>query len=675
MMPPSPVDEAERLHALRAYEVLDTPPEEAFDRVTHLAARIFGVPISLVSLVEEDRQFFKACVGLDVNETPRSVSFCAHAILDDGVMVVEDAHEDPRFADNPVVTGAPHVRFYAGAPLEVRPGVRFGTLCIIDRVPRRFNDADREMLKDLAAVVVDALSLRKEVLERREVEATLRASERKSQALLRGIPDALFRLDRSGRCLDVSASRDHAVMPVLGDPVGRTLQEVLPSAPAHRAIHHLERAFDTGEITRFEYNYNRPDKACYFEVRFLRESDATALAVVRDITALRLRERELEQANRKLRALTENIPGVIYQFQLALDGSMSFPYVSPAIEAILGLTPDTLRQDARVAMDRIHAEDRPSLYEGLRTSAEHLTPFRWEGRLRKEHEIRWVHVASVPSRMTDGTTMWNGVMTDVTQQKHDAERLEEALRKERELVELRTRFIAMASHEFRTPLAMIRSSAQIAQRLHRFDSAKTEKHLDRIQEGVGEMTELLEGVLTLGRSNAGKMAFQPQQVNLPMLLDAIVRDVHQGIGRAHRLEVSACNTPDGLVVDPNHVRLVLGNFLANAVKYSEPGTTVTLRCDHDDTHVRFSVTDQGMGIPEADLPHLFESFYRSSQVQTIQGTGLGLAIAQQSAELHGGTLRLESQLGQGTTAIFEIPCLSAASCAKGGQAHRPSEPA
>ncbi len=154
-------DEAERLAALRRYEILDTPPEPAFDRIVRLAAYVLGAPISLVSLIDESRQWFKARQGLEATQSPRSLAFCAHAILSDDVLVVPDARADRRFADNPMVTGEPNIRFYAGAPLCTPEGHRLGTLCVIDRKPRELDDQKRGLLADLSALVVDELELRR----------------------------------------------------------------------------------------------------------------------------------------------------------------------------------------------------------------------------------------------------------------------------------------------------------------------------------------------------------------------------------------------------------------------------------------------------------------------------------------------------------------------------------
>jgi len=147
------VEEMRRLGALRASGLLDTPAEERFDRVTRMAQRLFNVPIALISLVDEDRQWFKSRQGLIDKETPRAFSFCAHAIAGDDVFQVDDAGDDVRFADNPLVVGDPNIRFYAGCPIAAPDGSKLGTLCVIDRRPRHFSEGDVEALQDLAQMV------------------------------------------------------------------------------------------------------------------------------------------------------------------------------------------------------------------------------------------------------------------------------------------------------------------------------------------------------------------------------------------------------------------------------------------------------------------------------------------------------------------------------------------
>jgi phosphoribosyl 1,2-cyclic phosphodiesterase len=154
---PMPADEEQRLAALHALGLLDTPAEERFDRLTRVTAALFDVPIALVSLIDANRQWFKSCVGTNLTESSREMSFCAHAVAERDMLIIPDALRDDRFADNPVVSGPPYVRFYAGMPIYMADGHCAGTLCVIDGRPRDFNDDDRARLRDLAALVQQEL--------------------------------------------------------------------------------------------------------------------------------------------------------------------------------------------------------------------------------------------------------------------------------------------------------------------------------------------------------------------------------------------------------------------------------------------------------------------------------------------------------------------------------------
>lgn len=177
MTHPPRFDEAARLAELRRYDVLDTAPEPRFDRITRLASRLLDAPIALVSFVDESRQWFKSRVGLEVEQTSRAHAFCDHAIREPAVLVVPDARQDPRFADNPLVRGEPGIRLYAGAPLTTPGAHRIGTLCVIDQRPRELSERDVETLRDLAEVVVDELELRRVVAANERQLRLLRLAE------------------------------------------------------------------------------------------------------------------------------------------------------------------------------------------------------------------------------------------------------------------------------------------------------------------------------------------------------------------------------------------------------------------------------------------------------------------------------------------------------------------
>lgn len=150
---PIPSDEPQRLASLRQLDVLDTAIEARFERITKMVCRVLDVPISAVSLIDEKRQWFKSVQGLSVRETPRGIAFCPHAIVGEEIMVVSDAHADPRFSDNPLVVNDPHIVFYAGQPIHAPDGSKVGTLCAIDKKPRTLTADQMQTLKELAAMV------------------------------------------------------------------------------------------------------------------------------------------------------------------------------------------------------------------------------------------------------------------------------------------------------------------------------------------------------------------------------------------------------------------------------------------------------------------------------------------------------------------------------------------
>lgn len=159
---PVPENEADRQDELDSFHILDSEPDEDFDRITRIASQMLGMPIALISLVDHNRQWFLSRVGLQANQTAREVAFCAHTICSDQVMVVSDALDDDRFRDNPLVKGDPHIRFYAGAPLHTREGHALGTLCVIGPEPRRLQDNERQLLEELAGMVIHTLEARRD---------------------------------------------------------------------------------------------------------------------------------------------------------------------------------------------------------------------------------------------------------------------------------------------------------------------------------------------------------------------------------------------------------------------------------------------------------------------------------------------------------------------------------
>ncbi len=278
-----------------------------------------------------------------------------------------------------------------------------------------------------------------------------------------------------------------------------------------------------------------------------------------------------------------------------------------------------------------------------------------EGRWKtKTGEIRDMLI-SIESLEIDGKACLLAIGNDITERKQ-AERARLEVYKERELLELKERFISRMSHEFRTPLAVILSSKETLE--HYFDRLTPERRqekLHQIEEHVRYITALLDDVLLLSKGQAGKMEFQPVPMNLMIVCQTMFEQIQLIDKTEHKFTFTASGVLEGIKVDERLLQHILINLLSNAIKYSPEGGEVRLALSRDGDAAVIQISDEGIGIPEEDQVHLFEPFRRASNVKSIKGTGLGLAIAKESADAHGGAIICESEVGKGTTFTVRLP--------------------
>ena len=302
-----PENETARLDALQRYAILDTLPEQEFEDLSRLAALICGTPIAMVSLVDADRQWFKSKVGLDASETPRDIAFCAHAILQPDVMVVPDALADERFRNNPLVTGEPHVRFYAGTPLITQEGYALGTLCVMDRVPRNMSPEQKDALKALGNLVVTQLELRRSVADLSKAIRERRLTEEEL--------DQLFTLSLDMLCIAGFDGYFKRINPAWEKVLGIPVEELL-SKPYNEFVHPDDRAkteaeaqkIDEGELAiSFENRYRCADGSYRWLLWNATPSMEQKLvfAVARDITQRKEAERRMSTGYAVTRVLAE----------------------------------------------------------------------------------------------------------------------------------------------------------------------------------------------------------------------------------------------------------------------------------------------------------------------------------------------------------------------------------
>jgi PAS domain S-box-containing protein len=320
---PIPSDDAGRVQALRRYAILDTPPEAAFERLTRLAARLFNVPIAILNLLDEERQWFKSSYGLPISETPRDVAFCAHAILTDQVLVVPNTRLDERFADNPLVTGETGIRFYAGAPLHTPDGFKVGTFGIMDRVPREMSESDISALADLAALAVDEMELRLAAAalrdeasqERQQATLDLERSEEYFRSLIENASDIIAVVDADGIMRYQSPSVERVFDYQPQEMLGKSSFEFIHPEDAGAVREVLARAIrNPGVSQTAEYRFRHRDgswRVLESVGKTLVQNSAVQGVVInsRDISERKRSEEVLQQAKDHLQVVLDTIPG------------------------------------------------------------------------------------------------------------------------------------------------------------------------------------------------------------------------------------------------------------------------------------------------------------------------------------------------------------------------------
>lgn len=387
--PPIPPNEALRLEALRSLCLLDTPSEERFDRITRSVAHLFKVPIALVSLVDANRQWFKSRQGLDAPETPREVSFCAHAILGDEVFVVEDTALDRRFADNPLVSGEPGIRFYVGVPLRGPGGAKIGTLCLIDRMPRHFPDKERGALHEIGAWA-----------EREVNQVTLQSA---LEAATEG--DAFFTLSPDLACVAGFDGTFHRVNPGLSAALGCQGDDLL-QAPFTDFIHpddkaaaeaSLRRLMETGGLRALDVRMVTKDGLSIWTEWNARAIGGRIYAAGRDVTELKEATAQLAESEARYRRLTELSPDIVARF----DPAGRFTFASSALTQVLGLSPEQVI--GHTATEFVVEEDIPAMTAFF---MEHLAggsprPLEFRGRAADGRSV-WLEARGSLVRGTDG---------------------------------------------------------------------------------------------------------------------------------------------------------------------------------------------------------------------------------------------------------------------------------
>lgn len=545
------------------------------------------------------------------------------------------------------------IRSSISIPIELH-GVMIGLLVLDSTTPNHFQPADVEKLQAFAHYAGLALENAEHVtqLEANVAARTaeLRNAKEAVEALLNNSLDGIVLVDPDLCIQQANRAFEQFFGGTAQQGYGRSLLEVIHIDDRARVAALLQSVLieQIGtEVALRAVNQSGTSFAAEFSISPLNTEGL--VCTVRDITE-RIRTAEsLREQRDFLQLIIDSVPSLI----TVKDYDGLFYLINRRLADLYGITPTDIlgKRDSVIPNTRVPVVVQRTQDQMVIDSGQPL--FVAEEKVLE----RYYQKTKIPLQNADGN--YDRVLmiaTDITDRKIAEEALQQALQKEKELGELKSRFISMASHEFRTPLTVIRTTADtlLAYR-HKLPSDQIDKRLGKIQEQVLYLRDIIEDVLQLTRLQAGRAEFNPVKLDLDLLCRNVIDELRSQLEGAHRLNYQYEGNLQELYLDKKMMRQIINNLLSNAIKYSPGDKPVWATLAHRNDALVFEVSDEGIGIPAADLNHIFEPFHRAANVGNISGTGLGLVIAKESVELQGGILMVTSQEGKGTTFTVNIP--------------------
>ena len=697
--PGSRVADPQRLDALRATGLLDTPSEEAFDRLTRLVTRVLGVPVALVTLVDGERQFFKSCVGLpepwaSKRGTPLTHSFCQYIVETGEPLVIDDAREHPQLRENLAIPDL-GVIAYAGIPLTMADGQTLGTFCAIDTKPRRWSKSELETLRDLAASAATEVQLRLSLQSARTSAAELERVYREREDLLGAVSDGIYTVDSHGLVGYANPSTTRLLGYEPHELIGRNAHELLhhsypDGSPYPESECLIYRAAKAGEqvLVSDEVLWRRdgsPLPVAYASSPMRREG-AVVGAVVRfsDVSAER-------RAADRLRVLAET--GRVLAASLDIDATLD-AVARVALPHLAEMAMADIIQDGvirRVAAS--HADERlTALFERVRAFPPRLgdggpqdqairsgrpvlvakVDDEWTRKTARGAEHAKLLTALAPSSVLviplggrDGVVLGTVTFVRATGRapfdERDVELAEEIGRRAalaienaqlydaaRRATRARDDMLGVVSHDLRNPIHSIYMGGSFL-----LDLLPPEMELERTQAAVVKRAaeranRLIQDLLDITHIESGRLSLDVRAHDAGALVDEAIEQARmQAVGAGITLDRGDVET--GIVhADRDRVLQALGNLLANALKFTPRGGRVTVSARVGPDGARFSVADTGPGIPGDQVPHLFDRYWQANR-KDRRGVGLGLSIVKGIAEAHGGEVLVDTRVGEGST--------------------------
>jgi PAS domain S-box-containing protein len=421
---PVPDHESQRLGVLHSLDILDSQPEQSFDGLAECAARLLGCSAGFVTLIDVDRQWIKAGFGGPSSVAlPREITFCAHTVAQGSLLEVHDARADARFVANPLVTGEPFVRFYAGEPLVV-DGAAVGTLCVIDPQPHELTAEDRRSLQLLARAAA-------ELLVNRRLLRHQQAEQQRLADFARASGDWMWETDAQGRYTWISGAFEPITgmspAALLGEPIADATLLNAEGRPAGGRLHGL---LARGEpFSRALTEKHTPRGPLFVSRSAVPVFDAKGRLVgwrgtARDMTA-RIASAAAHRAREDmLHRLLAQVPGIVFQYQRHPDGRSAFTFVSERVQDVFGVPAALVMHEPGRAFNRVHPDDLDLVVTAIADSERDAKSTRYEYRVcLDDGQLRWVETRATPERLADGSTLWHGFTADVTERKQTEEAL------------------------------------------------------------------------------------------------------------------------------------------------------------------------------------------------------------------------------------------------------------
>jgi len=663
--------EQERLAALYAYHILDTSPESSFDNLVKLASQIFNSPIAFISLVGEERQWFKSSIGLAVKETPREQSFCDYVIHQKAVFEIGDTHLDSNHKFWLSVVGCPDIRYYAAAPIIDEGGHVLGTLGIADHIPRELSKLQKEILENLAAEVLVHLTLRKkkQQLELRaaDMQEMLQAENKRVESDLMKLSFVASKInngvvinDASNKVTWVNDAFEKITGFTLDDVKGKRLGDLIIGAKTDlELIEEARRQVDLRHSFTIDILAYRKDRqeiwlSVYNTVVFDEAGNVDAqIEIIIDITDKKRAEKELQILSL---VASKTDTGVNIQ-----DKEGITTWVNKSLEKMTGYLLEDFRGHYLGSILSPNFDDQ-ALILGARDKSRNNQSYTIEviGE-KKDGSPIWLSVSNTPILNNRGEVERQiELISDITQRKLAEKEIIEAKEQALKLSQAKQMFLSVMSHEIRTPLNAVIGMTHLL-----LDNDPKPSQLDdlNILKFSGEnLLHIINDILDFTKIETGNVELEIFPFNLVLLANDIINSLQVNVrknGNQLKLELDP-KLPEKVLGDKSRLYQVLMNFLGNAIKFTSDGVVVLKISLVEETEaealIQFQISDNGIGIAKDKQDYIFEAFTQAKTEisRKYGGTGLGLAITKKLLDVFNAEVKIDSAEGEGTTFTFEM---------------------